>query len=645
MPNGVFASFIPWILYFIIAGSSAVSLELAAIVALFGQIIFGLRYLIKKFILDWCTLIYFAFLAISFFTPLRSFLDQHAYLLSNVVLALIMWGSIIIRVPFTLQYAKEEVPKIHWGSPIFLKINYYISSVWALALTVMTLVTYLQLYLGVVSNVVSIIIQIISLVIALQFTQRFPDWYQGYLFRKLSVHREDLTKNYYLQGNYAPIRAELEQNDLEVIGNIPLELVGVYLRNGPNPAVDPISYTYPIDGDGMIHAVYLKNGKASYRNKFVETKGYLAEKRVGHALYGGVARPLPIDPKLIGKDGDLGPVKNGAFIHVVAHANQIMAMSEADPAYEITRELKTLGEWIPANGTAPFAVNAHTRLDSDTSDLFAFTYDMQPPYLKYYVINKFGQLIKTKVINKTDSSMIHDFVLTKNYLIFFDGPAIFNLKGLESGKNILQWLPERKMQIIIIHRKTDQITILEEEAFFVYHFANGYEHGNQIYIDYVRHQQLVLSRNASITEPPQLYRATIDITNKTIQHQKLLNYITEFPRINDEYVGLAYRYIYLPCKTAADEVFNRLVKYDLQTNSFIEHNFYGEAEIGEAVFVPKKEAKTEDDGYVILFTYLPKENRSEFLIFDAKKLQADPVARVKLSNRVPHGLHGTWIAD
>jgi carotenoid cleavage dioxygenase-like enzyme len=62
--------------------------------------------------------------------------------------------------------------------------------------------------------------------------------------------------NPYLSGNYAPVQDELEMQNLTVIGEIPKDLIGIYMRNGPNPAFPPISYTYPYDGDGMIHAIY-----------------------------------------------------------------------------------------------------------------------------------------------------------------------------------------------------------------------------------------------------------------------------------------------------------------------------------------------------------------------------------------------------
>src|SRR6185312_5404132 len=67
----------------------------------------------------------------------------------------------------------------------------------------------------------------------------------------------------HLTGNFVSIGPEIEACDLQVIsGRIPADLEGVYMRNGPNPRLRPIVYAYPMDGDGMIHAVYLKNGRA-----------------------------------------------------------------------------------------------------------------------------------------------------------------------------------------------------------------------------------------------------------------------------------------------------------------------------------------------------------------------------------------------
>ena len=75
----------------------------------------------------------------------------------------------------------------------------------------------------------------------------------------------------YLSENYAPVAEEVTAFDLPVIGELPVDLVGRYLRNGPNPfdAVDPAAHHWFV-GAGMVHGVRLDGGRAAwYRNRYV----------------------------------------------------------------------------------------------------------------------------------------------------------------------------------------------------------------------------------------------------------------------------------------------------------------------------------------------------------------------------------------
>ena len=97
--------------------------------------------------------------------------------LSNIAVLLIAVGSIAVRRPFTLQYAKEDTPEEQWDSPVFLSINYAITWVWAAAFMVSALA-------GAFGNLVlenngnlwtGWIIQVGAMMVAVQFTQWYPD--------------------------------------------------------------------------------------------------------------------------------------------------------------------------------------------------------------------------------------------------------------------------------------------------------------------------------------------------------------------------------------------------------------------------------------------------------------------------------------
>ena len=84
---------------------------------------------------------------------------------------------------------------------------------------------------------------------------------------------------------------------LPIVGTLPVDLTGTYVRNGPNPVFTPLgSYTYPLEGDGMLHGVWLEGGRARYANRTVRTQSLRAEERAGRALFGGIMTPAFVDP-------------------------------------------------------------------------------------------------------------------------------------------------------------------------------------------------------------------------------------------------------------------------------------------------------------------------------------------------------------
>ncbi|HQY86702.1 MAG: carotenoid oxygenase family protein [Ilumatobacteraceae bacterium] len=145
----------------------------------------------------------------------------------------------------------------------------------------------------------------------------------------------------FLQGLMAPVFDERDDRDLEVVGEIPAGLRGMFVRTGPNPQFAPLGAYHPFDGDGMLHAVYLEDGKARYRNRFVESKGLLAERARGHACYGGMSNFQFPDPDVM-EEG--GMMKNTANTATVRHAGRYFTLLESGAPTEFDRDLNTLGE-------------------------------------------------------------------------------------------------------------------------------------------------------------------------------------------------------------------------------------------------------------------------------------------------------------
>jgi carotenoid cleavage dioxygenase-like enzyme len=127
--------------------------------------------------------------------------------------------------------------------------------------------------------------------------------------------------NPYLEGNFAPVREEVTAEDLKVIGELPSDLSGMFLRNGSNPQFPPIGQYHWFDGDGMLHGVRISNGKASYLNRYVRTRGFEIERDAGQAIWTGLLEPPQTD-------NPHGAYKNKANTALVWHAGQLLALWE-----------------------------------------------------------------------------------------------------------------------------------------------------------------------------------------------------------------------------------------------------------------------------------------------------------------------------
>jgi len=454
----------------------------------------------------------------------------------------------------------------------------------------------------------------------------------------------------HLSGNFAPIGPEIDVSDLPVVsGRIPAELSGAYMRNGPNPLFKPISYTYPMDGDGMIHAVYLDNGRARYRNRFVRTRGLTAEERAGRAIYGGLLHPMPVDPALVGSDGDPGPFKNGAFISVLRHGGHLLALNEATTGYEITMELETIGEWR-AGTDAPIELGAHNRRHPQTGALFTLTYAVDQPIVRFHQIDAAGNLAKTFSVALDEPTMIHDFVLTERHIVLLACPAVFDMKAAEDGQSALQWRPALGTRIGLIGLDGASVRWIDADPFFVFHFANGFERGGKIFIDYVRHTKLNLGYDGDHVSP-MLHRMTIDLGSANLDDGRVSDLGVEFPRVNDALDTLPTRFVFLPTLTDTLRVadppsatFNTIARVDVDTGDVVLHDF-GNRLVGEPVFIPRPRSADEDDGYLAIFVFDPERRSSDFVLLDAARVGDEPVAVLRLPQRVPQGLHGAWIPN
>src|SRR2546423_3991655 len=245
----------------------------------------------------------------------------------------------------------------------------------------------------------------------------------------------------YRSGPWRPQNIEYDADELEVQGELPDDLYGVYLRNTENPLHQNIVRYHPFDGDGMIHKVSFRDGKVSYRNRFVRTDGLLAEQEAGRSLWAGLAENPSAAVKQKGW-GARGRMKDAASTDVIVHAGVAVAsFYQCGDLYRLDPlTLDDLGKcsW---GGSFPsdLGVSAHTQVDDRTGELLFFNYSTTAPYLHYGVVDAGNHLVHYLPLDLPGPRLPHDIALTEHYAILNDIPLFWEpdliARGLHASRH------------------------------------------------------------------------------------------------------------------------------------------------------------------------------------------------------------------
>jgi len=179
MIKDIIQTFLPWLIYFVLSGHTLEQMKIAIVASAIVSLLFERNGLKKKFILSWVTLLFFIFMFVAVVILNSSWVITHAWVLSNSALAFIAWFSILIKRPFTLQYAKEKVSADKWDHPIFWRINYLLTMTWGVIFLIGVLANILRLYYKNINPWVYELCTNGAVVFGIWFSVWFPSWYAG----------------------------------------------------------------------------------------------------------------------------------------------------------------------------------------------------------------------------------------------------------------------------------------------------------------------------------------------------------------------------------------------------------------------------------------------------------------------------------
>jgi 8'-apo-carotenoid 13,14-cleaving dioxygenase len=440
--------------------------------------------------------------------------------------------------------------------------------------------------------------------------------------------------NTYLSTNFAPVTEEVTAVDLPIIGEMPADLSGRYLRNGPNPIdVEDAESHHWFLGDGMVHGIRVRDGKAEwYRNR------YVGSDRVADKLGRPVSGPN-------WRGGDTGPNTNvGGF------AGRTWAMVEAGGTpVELTYELETVGR-NDFFGTLPGSFTAHPKVDPATGEMHAMVYAPGEwfDHCQYVVVGTDGRVRRTVDI-PMGMTMLHDMSLTESTAVVYDLPVTLDIElALQGVRFPLRWNPDYGARVGLLPREAEasEIVWIDVPLCYAFHPLNAFDRADgTVVVDICVYDRMFdhdvvgpfgdsLPRLERWELSPSLRKSSVTVIDDAPQ---------EFPRHAHAVGTKEHRYGYTA--GVATHALGDTIKHDLLTGERTSFHWGEGRGAGEAVFVARDGSNAEDDGWLLAFTHAHDGSAASFVVLDAQDVASGPVAEVPLPQRVPYGFHGNWVSD
>lgn len=456
----------------------------------------------------------------------------------------------------------------------------------------------------------------------------------------------------YLSGHHAQSRLEADVPDLVVIGDLPEDLEGVFYRNGAEPLYPPIEGDYHwFDGDGMVFAFFIQDGKVSMRNRWVRTDKFNLEQKAGKRLFGLFGNPMTSLPETAGTR------YNTANTNIIIHGGQLLALMEGAPAVALDpRTLDTLGE-EHYDGSITTTFSAHPKNDHFTGELVNLGSMIHGPMgkaeIRYDVISKDGKPVKTEFFEAPHMSMMHTFLLTENWVVFPFIPIDTDIARAQKGGPMTAWVKGRPTKLALMPRDgtPDDIRWLEMEPRHMFHELNVWEEGDKLYADVAAANITALftdeeGNRATQEEAAQnLRRWEIDLSGKSndVKETVLNGRDIQFPRPDDRFVTRKTRQSYANVNATSDNGrvrgMDAVLRYDTESGEEDMYHFGPGSAAGELVFAPAKGKDDEADGYAMTLVHPANSSNTELAIFAAKDIAAGPIARIIIPFQVSSGFH------
>ncbi|MGI9343938.1 MAG: carotenoid oxygenase family protein [Gammaproteobacteria bacterium] len=462
---------------------------------------------------------------------------------------------------------------------------------------------------------------------------------------------------------YAGLISSLfDEHDYECVvdGELP-PLDGTLYRIGPGRYDrGPDRKRMVLDGDGMVQALSIVNGRARYRNRYVRTDKYLEEEVAGRFLYptfsthgsGSLWRNFGMT------------LPNQANTTVLDWGGQLLAFDESQRPYELDHDLTTRGEVILDPEIPDLKYWAHWKLDAATEQLHLLALEQGPQMTAHILtLSTSGEIVERQAHKLPRSVYFHDWFVSRNYFAFWLHPAFVDLGAIgrvliarETFASAIRWRPDQGSVLCVIRRDDGRVWSLPAETCWMWHAINAFDDGDEMVCDFIGSEAggglggedsalFGIMRGERVSPAservnfirrmrvhPERGRVDIDIVSRAADY--------ELPCVSATERALPHSFAYM-IQADPGELFARnLCQYDAATGKTSTWHFDDGEYCGEPVFCDA--VGGERGRYVISQVYRAADKISDFAVFDEETFASGPVARIQLRHHVPLSFHGYW---
>lgn len=437
---------------------------------------------------------------------------------------------------------------------------------------------------------------------------------------------------------------------LELEGRVPEDLRGTLFRVGPGVFERfGVEVAHPFEADGAITAIRFGE-QVEGAARVIESAGYREEEAAGRRLYGtGAGRLRNVAAALRQR------TKNTANTSAWLHEGRLYALMEgARPTRLDPSTLDVLGE-DTFDGTlrGSFSAHPHRVAALDTSFNFGVRYGREHA-LDVYAIPDHGPVRRLTTVPLPWAGMVHDFVATESHLVFTVCPVRLvlwrALVGTADFEKLLDWEPERGTELLVVPLASpDQVVRIPAEPFWVWHFANAFERGDEIVVDLCRYPDFGTLRAirsgrdrlpAPVSEP-RYHRARIDLRARRMTSEERHPGAAEFPRVHPAREGAEHHVAFI--HGGREGASEQLRVLEVETGRVSTWRPEPATALSEPIPVARgRRPGDERDVWLLVLGYEEARERSFVAVLDGDDLERGPVARAWFDHPIPLTFHGAF---